>query len=126
MRKVKERLNMKMDTNGKLLIGVLVFLVLIFFNTCGSNTASLDKKVEEQSKRIDSLEMALEERPSEREMLKAIELRSKIDGLSTSKRTLYDWNAVVRRAVRPDDRMNEYDERIRKLEGKYDSLDFRN
>lgn len=117
---------MKMDTNGKLLIGVLVFLVLIFFNTCGSNTASLDKKVEEQSKRIDSLEMALEERPSEREMLKAIELRSKIDGLSTSKRTLYDWNAVVRRAVRPDDRMNEYDERIRKLEGKYDSLDFRN
>lgn len=35
-----------------------------------------------------------------------------IEGLKISKRTLYDWNSVVRTAVRPDDRMNEYDKQI--------------
>ena len=39
-----------------------------------------------------------------------------IGGLKTSKRTLYDWNAVIRTTVRPDDRMNEYDQEIKKLE----------
>ena len=39
-----------------------------------------------------------------------------IEGLKTSKRTLYDWNAVVRSAIRPDDRMNEYDAEIQKIE----------
>lgn len=112
-----------MDTNGKLIIAALILNVILFFNTCGSETASLEKKVDRQSERIDSLRMELEERPSEREMLKAMELRNKLDGLATSKRTLYDWNAVVRRAVRPDDRMNEYDERIRRLEARYDSLE---
>jgi hypothetical protein len=39
-----------------------------------------------------------------------------IEGLKASKRTLYDWNAVVRTAVRPDDRMNEYDAQIEKIQ----------
>lgn len=43
-------------------------------------------------------------------------VRMEIEGLRTSKRTLYDWNTVVRTTVRPDDRMNEYDEQIKALE----------
>lgn len=39
-----------------------------------------------------------------------------IQGLKTSKRILYDWNSVVRTAVRPDDRMNEYDREIEKIQ----------
>jgi hypothetical protein len=39
-----------------------------------------------------------------------------IEGLKASKRTLYDWNAVVRTSVRPDDRMNEYDAQIEKIQ----------
>jgi hypothetical protein len=39
-----------------------------------------------------------------------------IEGLRASKRTLYDWNAVVRTAVRPDDRMHEYDAQIEKIQ----------
>jgi hypothetical protein len=41
-----------------------------------------------------------------------------IEGLKSSKRVLYDWNSVVRTAVRPDDRMNQYDKDIQLLEKK--------
>lgn len=47
---------------------------------------------------------------------KRIAKEVQIEGLRSSKRTLYDWNAVVRSAVRPDDRMNEYDKEIKVLE----------
>lgn len=39
----------------------------------------------------------------------------KIEGLQTSKRMLYDQNAIVRTAIRPDDKMHQYDEEIKKL-----------
>jgi hypothetical protein len=39
----------------------------------------------------------------------------KIEGLETSKRMLYDQNAIVRTAIRPDDKMHQYDEEIKKL-----------
>ena len=39
-----------------------------------------------------------------------------IEGLKASKRTLYDWNAVIRTTVRPDDRMNQYDSEIEKIQ----------
>jgi hypothetical protein len=65
-------------------------------------------KVEKQHKnlvqRIDSTYLI--------ELKKAVE----VEGLKISKRTLYDWNSVVRTAVRPDDRMHEYDQQIDKLE----------
>lgn len=45
-----------------------------------------------------------------------LDIRMEIEGLRTSKRTLYDWNAVIRTTVRPDDRMNEYDKQIKALQ----------
>ncbi len=45
-----------------------------------------------------------------------LDTRMEIEGLRTSKRTLYDWNAVIRTTVRPDDRMNEYDKQIQALQ----------
>jgi hypothetical protein len=40
----------------------------------------------------------------------------KIEGLKTSKRMLYDNNAIIRTTIRPDDKMNEYDAEIKALE----------
>jgi len=85
---------------------VLVFLLIICVQQCNNN--SRIGKVEKQEKllnqRIDSVYTS--------DLQKMIE----IEGLKASKRTLYDWNAVVRTAVRPDDRMNEYDRQIEKIQ----------
>ena len=45
-----------------------------------------------------------------------------IEGLRISKRTLYDWNSIVRTVVRTDDRMNSYDNEIKKLEKKLNEI----
>lgn len=85
---------------------VLALLVIIFVQQC--STSSRVSKIEKQAKtmntRIDSVYTS--------DLKKMIE----IEGLRASKRTLYDWNAVVRTAVRPDDRMNQYDAEIQKIE----------
>ena len=85
---------------------VLGLLVIIFVQQC--STSSRVSKIEKQAKvmntRIDSVYTS--------DLKKMIE----IEGLKASKRTLYDWNAVVRTAVRPDDRMNQYDTEIQKIE----------
>lgn len=66
--------------------------------------AKLQKQHKKLTERIDSTYT--------NELKRAVE----IEGLRISKRTLYDWNAVVRTAVRPDDRMNEYDQQINALQ----------
>jgi hypothetical protein len=85
---------------------VLGLLVIIFVQQC--STSSRVSKIEKQAKvmntRIDSVYTS--------DLKKMIE----IEGLKASKRTLYDWNAVVRTAIRPDDRMNQYDAEIQKIE----------
>jgi hypothetical protein len=45
-----------------------------------------------------------------------LEIKLQIEGLKTSKRTLYDWNTVIRTTQRPDDIMINYDNQINKLE----------
>ena len=44
-----------------------------------------------------------------------LDIRMEIEGYEISKRMLYDQNAIVRTTVRPDDRMNEYDQKIEEL-----------
>lgn len=82
-----------------------VLIFFIFIKSCGTSSEvnRLSKELKASNQKIDSLTI---------KMRKEIEL----GGLKTSKRTLYDWNAVIRTTVRPDDRMNEYDQEIKKLE----------
>lgn len=102
---------MQLLNNPKLPIYVLlVSLGLTCLNTC--NSCSQGKKVAKLSSKIDSLQTSVNQKPSTRQMQNMV----KVEGLRSSKRTLYDWNAVVRTAVRPDDRMNEYDREIQILE----------
>lgn len=91
-----------------ILLGVILLLSLL--STC--NSCSNSKKLSRLKADVDSLQLQLNDRPT----LKQVETALKIEGLRSSKRTLYDWNAVIRTTVRPDDQMNAYDQEIKALE----------
>lgn len=87
---------------------VLLFLVaIVFLKQC-----SLNREQNKISKEIKSIKAQMDSVATKKDILREI----KIEGLKTSKRTLYDWNAVIRTTTRPDDRMNEYDKEIEILE----------
>ena len=83
-------------------IFLLIFTILVFFQTCNMN-----KKISKLEKTIQDVSLKTEEKINE---------QFKIEGLKISKRFLYDNNAIIRTSIRPDDRMNQYDEEIKKLE----------
>lgn len=84
---------------------LLVFLFIFFIQQCSTNKriSKLETQIKTINQQIDSVYVS--------DLQKLIE----IEGLKTSKRTLYDWNAVVRTAIRPDDLMNAYDSEIEKI-----------
>jgi hypothetical protein len=96
--------SLKMDSK-KSFIYAGALAVLLLLNMC--TTCSTGKRVMKLEKRIDTLENSV-----------ATKKDLQIEGLRSSKRTLYDWNSVVRTTVRPDDRMNQYDQEIKELETK--------
>lgn len=107
---------MKLSKNLLYPIYVIAILgVFSFFRGC--NTASENKKlrkeVSELKSEIHSMDSTLTVNFYTKEEL---DKRLEVEGLRTSKRTLYDWNAVIRTTVRPDDRMNEYDQQIKALQ----------
>jgi len=104
-----EKINKILGKYG--IIMLLVFSILTFFNTCGTKSA-----IKTTNKRIDELE----KRDSLNIEIQAIE--DEIISLETSKRTLYDWNKVVRTTERPDDLMNQYDNKIKELRKKLESV----
>jgi hypothetical protein len=81
----------------------LVLMLLVFLQTCSNsrNYKSVKKELDLQSKKIENL---------------ATKQELKIEGLEISKRMLYDNNAIIRTTVRPDDRMNQYDQEIKKIQ----------
>lgn len=84
---------------------IYIFLGIMFvfnlFGTCSS--CSTTKKVAKES---------FDQVYTKEEMDIVLEIQR----IKTAKDVLYDWNTVVRTTVRPDDRMNEYDEKIENLE----------
>lgn len=82
----------------------LILLVMVQQCNVSSRVSKLEKQQKTVSQKFDSLHTV--------KIQKLIE----IEGLKTSKRTLYDWNSIVRTSVRPDDRMNQYDSEIKELE----------
>lgn len=78
----------------------LFIAVIVLFQTC-----STAKKVSALASKVNAL-------PTSSEVKNQVQ----IEGFRISKRMLYDNNAVIRTAVRPDDRMNQYDEEIKKIE----------
>jgi len=103
-----------------LLIPIYVIAIiglLGYFRGCSvsKENVRLRKEVTHQAMEIDSLGSIVNDQFYSKEEL---DIRMEINGLETSKRTLYDWNTIVRTTVRPDDRMNEYDQEIKALREK--------
>jgi hypothetical protein len=92
---------------------LLFFSMLSSFRSCGTNreVSKLKKEVGDLNYKVDSLTTNIYTKPE-------LDIRMSIEGYEISKRMLYDQNAIVRTIVRPDDRMNEYDSKIKELRAK--------
>lgn len=103
-----EKINKILGKYG--IIMLLVFSILTFFNTCGTKGSikQTNKRISELERR-DSLNMEIQA------------IQDEIISLETSKRTLYDWNTVIRTTQRPDDLMNQYDLKVKDLRKKLDA-----
>ena len=95
-----EKLSFLQKVEKKSWIFITVLLFFVFLQNC-----SINRKYDVLKRNMES---------AQQENLKQI----KIEGLRVSKRILYDNNAIVRTSIRPDDKMNEYDNEIKKLENK--------
>mgnify|MGYP006055317011 FL=1 len=86
------------------------FLLANIMTMCSVNSTS--KMVSKLTKEIDTLNRVVIQKQE-------VEKIIKVEGLKISKRMLYDNNLIVRNPnMRPDDKMNEYDLEIAKLEKK--------
>ena len=79
----------------------LIFIVLIFFNTCGNPTKTLTKKVDTLSQKIDSLEA-----------ITVTKKELKIEGLYSEKRMIQSTD----RKLLDVNRQSEIDKEISELE----------
>lgn len=91
-------------SNFQNIVFALLLVILVGQCTSSRRISNIEKQQKSLNQKIDSTYVST--------LQKTVE----IEGLKISKRTLYDWNSVVRTAVRPDDRMNEYDQQIDKLQ----------
>jgi hypothetical protein len=87
--------------------------ILTYFRGCSTSSENIRMK-----KEIVTLNAKVDSLAQNSFNKKEQEIIYQIEGFRISKRMLYDNNAIVRTTIRPDDRMNEYDEEIGKLEKK--------
>ena len=121
MAEANNRLEIKMTRFS--LYALYTVIILSSLNTCNSCTNTIG--VDVMSNKIDSLEITIQKN---NELMVSKEyfgvlaelqnINEEIEGLKISKRILYDENAIVRTFIRPDDRMIEYDEKVKILEEK--------
>jgi hypothetical protein len=102
--------------NKYVVYAIYAFLVMSMLNTC--NGCKTDKEVTKVRRDLDSLSVGLEAFKKSVYTKEQQDIRTSIEGYEISKRMLYDQNAIVRTTVRPDDRMNEYDQKIKELREK--------
>ena len=88
--------------------GLIIILMLMILATC---TENMSKRMNEKKlyRQLDSIKTEI--KLTRQELQKEI----KVEGLKSSKRTLYDWNKVIRTTERPDDIMYRYDKEIQQL-----------
>lgn len=95
------------------LYAFLLVSLAVNFRSCGvsSNVNKLKREVKSLSVEVDSLRGNIYTKEE-------LDTRIAIEGYEISKRMLYDQNAIVRTVMRPDDRMAEYDQKIKDLHAK--------
>jgi len=95
---------------------IFVFVLFIFLQTCNNKTKLNNIKIVDD--KIYSQTDSIQTNFDDSYIISKEELRLMLDiqKYQTAKQVLYDWNSVVRTIVRPDDRMNYYDNKIEELE----------
>lgn len=101
-------------------IAIYSLLVMSVMNGC--NSCNVKKENVKLQKEVDSLNVTVQTLKTSTYAKKELDIRMEIEGYEISKRMLYDQNAIVRTTVRPDDRMNEYDLKIKELQEKLSTL----
>ena len=96
-----------------LLIAILFFTLL---STCNSRTAK--KYGEAADKKIDSLEVVIQNTNNRVKDIPAIYTAIKVEGLKTEKRTLLNTNQIFLTKKRPGTRVIEIDKELGLLENK--------
>ena len=100
---------------GKYAVYAVYFLVVcILLNTC--NSCNANKENSRLRKEVTGLSLEMDSLKSSVYTKEELNIRMEIEGLRTSKRSLYYENAIIRTAIRPDDAMNELDEKIESLQ----------
>lgn len=92
---------------------LLLFSFMATVRSCGTN-----REVSKLKKEVSTLNAKIQSLDSNIYTKEEINIRMSIEGYEISKRMLYDQNSVVRTVIRPDDRMNEYDQKIKELREK--------
>jgi len=105
--------------NKYVYIAIYILLVTTMINGC--NGCSSQKENVKLRKEVDSLTIAVDALKKSSYSRNELDIRMQIEGYEVSKRMLYDQNAIVRTTVRPDDRMNAYDTKIKELQEKISS-----
>jgi hypothetical protein len=93
---------------------VIIFLLLVITLQHCKQNSKLNANIDSTKSiaiTVDSIKVLVDKTY----IVNEVELMLEINRLQTAKLILYDWNSVVRTAVRPDDRMNAYDVEIAKL-----------
>lgn len=106
------------------MILLVLFIALSLINTCNSCKSNQSSKNNQtEIHKLDSSTNVLDSTiHSDFYNKRELNLRMEIEGLRISKRILYDWNAIVRTYIRPDDVMNEYDKMIELLQKELDEI----
>ncbi len=118
MKKILDNLNNGL--NNGLIYVLYIICILTVLDAC--NGCNIKKELTRTKKEIVKLQNEIDSLKHSTYNKKELDIRMEIEGLRISKGTLYDWNSIVRTVVRPDDRMNSYDNEIKKLEKKLNEI----
>ena len=102
-------------------VGIVIIAllsVMSFFKSCGSQ-----KEDSRMRKELVLMQAEMDSLQNHTYNKEEFDLRMKLLSLETSKNILYDQNAIVRTAVRPDDKMDEYDKEIEKVRKQLQDLE---
>lgn len=94
-----------------------LLITLSFLRSCSSNKEDIKmrKEITKLNASVDSLNLELNNNFYTKEQF---DTKLEMEGFEISKRMLYDNNAIIRTSIRPDDRMAEYDKKIKELQNK--------
>ena len=105
------------ELSNKYVVYVL-YLMLFFFIIGNIRSCNTNKEVVKLRKEVSLLNNEIDSLSSKIYTKNELNIRMNIEGYEISKRMLYDQNAIVRTVIRPDDRMIEYDAKIKELREK--------